>query len=110
MSITDIPRVVISSTSRTNAKGLHQIINYCRIGSRRMTEVITDLGNGTKGVREIYYDIIGANPERIVDKVADRLEIYTSGAPERPYDVIQEIKGIKSYLPNLTLEKLAEIK
>ena len=101
------PKIIISSTSRTNQKGLHQIINHCRIGSRRMTEVVTHFQDGKKGIREIYYDIIGANPEKIVDKMEGRVEIYTSGAPERPYDVIQEIEGMKCYLPNLTLEKLA---
>ena len=106
MSILDVPKILISTTARTNKKGYNQVINYCRVENKAMTEVITDLGNGVKGVRKIYYDIVGT-PEKIVDRVADRCEIYTSGAPERPYGVIQEIEGIKSYLPNLTLEKLA---
>ena len=109
MSMLEFPRILVSTTARTSKKGYNQIINYCKVGDRNMTEVITDLGNGVKGVRKIYYDAIGANPEKIVDNVADRCEIYTSGAPERPYDVIQEINGIKNYLPNLTLEKLADI-
>ena len=106
MILVDAPRILLSTSSRISPKGYHQTINHCRIGGRRVTEVITNLGDGQQGIRKIYYDIIGAEPERIVDTVAGRCEIYTSGAPERPYDVIQEIEGIKCYLP-FTLEKLA---
>lgn len=109
MSIQEVPRILLSTTARTNPKGYSQIINYCKVADRSMTEVITDLGDGVKGVRKIYYDIIGANPEKIVDNVAGRCEVYTSAAPERTYGVIQEIEGIKNYLPNLSMEKLAEI-
>ena len=109
MSMLELPRILVSTVARKNAKGHSQIINYCKIADRAVTEVITDLGDGVQGVRKIYYDRIGANPEKIVDNFAGKCEIYTSGAPERPYDVIKEVEGIKSYLPNLTLEKLAEL-
>ena len=109
MPMLDFPKVILSTTSKVSKNGHSQIINYCRIAGRRVTEVITDLGNGNKGVREIFYDRIGVNPERIVDRVAGRCEIYTSAAPERPYSVKQEIDGIISYLPNVTLEKLADV-
>ena len=108
MQMLDFPKVILSTTSKVSKNGHSQVINYCRIADRRVTEVITDLGNGAKGVRKIYYDIVGANPERIVDNVADRCEIYTSATPERPFGVIQEINGIKNYLPNLSMEKLVE--
>ena len=100
-------RILLSTIAKSNEKGLKQVINHFRCNGNPMVEITTDLGKDLKGVREVYYDVTGAVPQRIIDKLAGRVEVYTSALPERPCGVIQEIEGIRSYLPNLSMEKLA---
>ena len=100
-------KTLLSTIAKTNEKGNSQVINHFRYNNAPMVEITTDLGKGLQGVREVYYDVTGAMPQRIINKIADRIEVYTSAKPEMPCGVIQEIEGIKSYLPNLSMEKLA---
>ena len=100
-------KTLLSTIAKISEKGRPQVINHFRCNNAPMIEITTDLGEGLKGVREVYYDVTGAVPQRIIDKIADRVEVYTNARPEMPCGVIQEIEGIRSYLPNLSMEKLA---
>ena len=54
-----------------------QCINeYLTEEGQKMTEIITDLGQGKNGVREIYKDALGI-PNKVIDRVFGREETYT---------------------------------
>ena len=90
----------------TKVKGNQTINQYMLKSGKYITEVVTDLGNGATGVREIYKNSAKpADVEKVVDKIFGKLEIfYPSKA-----GVIQEIEGVKFSLPNVSIEKLTKV-
>ena len=87
----------------SNVKGKKTINEYMLKSGQHITEIVTDLGCGAKGVREIHRNL--ANPadiEKIVDIVFGRLEIFY---PSK-VGIIQEVEGVKCSVPGLSIEKL----
>ena len=90
----------------TQTKGKHTVNEYMLKSGKYITEIITDLGQGQKGVREIYRNSQKANDvEKVVDQVFGRLEIFYPGK----IGVIQEIDGVKFSFPDISIEKLVKI-
>ena len=90
----------------TKIKGKHTVNQYVLKSGQYITEVVTDLGNGATGVREIYRNSTKpADVEKVVDKVFGKLEIFY---PNK-VGVIQEIEGVKFLLPNVSIEKLTKV-
>ena len=72
---------------------------------KKGTEIITDLGQGNKGIRTIERDCFG-KPEKVIDECYGRQEIYTPESPIYPMGVFQTSKdGCKTYFPD---KKLAD--
>lgn len=84
------------NTSSINNKTVNE---YCLKSGKHITEIITDLGNNNQSIKEIYKDTLGC-PEKIVDKVFGKLEIYYPGKS----CVIKESNGEKTILPNNTMD------
>ena len=89
---------VLCVLDRYITKNGRQVTNYMKKNGENFSEVVTNLGSGEKGIREIY-------PNKVVDKVYGRIEEYR---PERQ-GVVQISEGIKSYFPNIKFSKLTQI-
>jgi len=71
-------RCLEGSYKQLSKKGLQQTINkYTTKNNQQITEVITDLGNGKQGIREIYATPDG-KVEKVVDRMFGRIETYTT--------------------------------
>lgn len=89
---------VLCVVDKYTTRGGKQVTNYMRKNGECFSEVVTDLGFGKKGIREIY-------PDKVIDRVYGRVEEYR---PEGN-GVVQISDGIKSYFPNIKFSKLARI-
>ena len=80
------------------------ITQYTMNNGKKGTEIITDLGQGYKGIRTIEKDTFG-NIEKVIDDFYGRKEIYTSAFPIYPKGIFQFSKdGFKMYFPDKTLK------
>ncbi|MBR6723031.1 hypothetical protein IKL64_06215 [bacterium] len=87
----------------TTVKGKQTVNEYMLESGKYITEIITDLGRGQIGVREIYRNSSKADDiEKIVDRLFGRLEVFY---PSK-IGVIKEFDGIKCTFPNLSMEIL----
>ena len=90
----------------TQTKGKQTINEYMLKSGKYITEVITDLGQGQTGIREIFRNSSKANDvEKVVDKVFGRLEVFYPGR----VGVIQEVDGMKCSMPDITIDKLIKV-
>lgn len=90
----------------TQSKGKQTINEYMLKSGKYITEVITDLGQGQMGIREIYKNSSRVDDvEKIVDRVFGRLEIFY---PSK-LGIIQEIDGVKISLPDTPISKLLKV-
>lgn len=101
-----IVREPIRCLLSTQLKGKQTINEYMLKSGKYITEVITDLGQGQIGVREIYKNSSRVDDvEKIVDRVFGRLEVFY---PSK-LGVIQEIEGVKISLPDTHISKLLKV-
>ena len=101
-----IVREPIRCLLTTQIKGKQTINEYMLKSGQYITEVITDLGQGQTGVREIYKNSSKATDvEKVVDKVFGRLEVFYPGK----IGVIQEVDGMKCSMPDITIDKLIKV-
>lgn len=101
-----IAREPIRCLLSTKIKDKQTINEYVLKSGKYITEVISDLGNGQTGVREIYKSSPNIKDvEKVVDQVFGRLEIFY---PSK-VGVIQEIEGVKFSVPNTSIETLIKI-
>lgn len=90
----------------TTKNGKRTINEYVLKSGKYITEIITDLGQGQSGIREIYKNSSKATDiEKVVDNVFGRLEVFY---PSK-LGVIQEIDGVKLSFPNISIDKLVKI-
>ena len=102
-----MPRKIVHEPIRcllgTTVKGKQTINEYMLKSGKYITEVITDLGSGHVGVREIYRNSSKADDiEKVVDKLFGRLEVFY---PSK-LGVIKEFDGVKCTLPNISIDRL----
>ena len=100
-------RIASSTYTRINPKGLEQTITEFKTSAGKLgTEIVTALDRETKGTRIIERDIVGT-PERVIDTVGNRHEVYVNAYPERPCGVFQYNEdNVKSYFPNINWNDL----
>ena len=90
----------------TKINGNRTINEYILKSGSRITEVITDLGQGKSGVREIYKNSAKESDiEKVVDNVFGKLEVFYPAKA----GVIKEVEGVKCLLPDASIENLLKV-
>lgn len=88
----------------TSTRDALTVNEYLLKSGKHITELITDLGNNNKRIKEIHKDILG-NPEKIIDNVFGKLETFYPGK----VGIIRESDGVKTEIPYMTMEMMTRI-
>lgn len=102
-------RIITSTRTVVNPKGLIQIINEFKTKTGLGTEIITQLDKqGNNGIRTIERDALGV-PQQVTDLVYGRVERYQRAYPERANGVFQfSADNIRTYFPNISFDSLCK--